>query len=209
MDMNAPPGIQSVASPPERYADRIIGEMTSWLQNEIRRHYPSVCAFLKHRDRPGSAKAQQRYLEQLGRTAGPMLLDAKLTAGTRGRYAVDLRLLSLTDDARQVIVTKVALVGDGGYGSHAEYRRLLFVSHHALVRMAMRIDVRTVADLRRTVTAMAKAFLVHEPSLEGRFPPEGKRFPFPGGIAVVQTASSLQRRVIVATVLEEKEEAVT
>ena len=91
------PAIQSVGPPPERHADRVVAEMTRWLQAEAERHFPMIIAVLRE-PRPGNAKAQARHLARLRRAAGPMLLDAKLEPGTRGKYASTSSFSATTPD---------------------------------------------------------------------------------------------------------------
>ena len=198
------PAIQSVGPPPERHADRVVAEMTRWLQAEAERHFPMIIAVLRE-PRPGNAKAQARHLARLRRAAGPMLLDAKLEPGTRGKYAVHVHILFFSDDTRQVVVDRTILRGLGNHGSRNEWQRALLISHHAMVRMAMRNGVRTIGDLHAALAAIGRGFVVHETELTGMpFPPAGRRFAFAGGVAVVRRDP--RGGLVVATVLESKQE---
>jgi hypothetical protein len=116
-----------------------------------------------------------------------------------------VHILFFSDDTRQVVVDRTILRGLGNHGSRSEWQRALLISHHAMVRMAMRNGVRTIGDLHAALAAIGRGFVVHETELTGMlFPPAGRRFAFAGGVAVVRRDPC--GGLVVATVLESKEE---
>jgi hypothetical protein len=207
--MNAPV-ISSIGRPPEKPADRIVAEMLRWLAAESDRLMPRVQTILDEADHlAGSSRAQQRFALKLSRAADLLLLGMWLQPGKRGKFRLFLHVWSVDPTRPQIRLGTIAIGGAGNFRVEENYHRLLTVSHHALSRLAQRCEVRTVLDLHMALGAMGTAAMEMgwEFLHESDFPPAGKRFAFPGGIAVLKRDADTGG-LVVATVLESREEEV-
>jgi hypothetical protein len=201
--MNAPPVISSIGPPPELHADRVISEMVRWLANEAERLLPHINALLAG-VLPASPRAQLRLVEKLRKIARPTLLDVYLSPGKRGRFKLAVFIWGVKPGARpQVYLGIQAIEGIGNFRLRTKTRHLLTVSHHAMSRLAQRCNVRTPEDLQRALAGMALTVIAEDGLLEGDFPPAGKCFSFPGGVAVLRRDAE-SGDLIVATVLEKQ-----
>jgi hypothetical protein len=203
-------GHRLAGPPPERHAHRVIGEMLVWLKGESDRRMPGVQRILNETDHlAGSARAQRRFATRLSKAADLLLLGMWLQCGKRGCFRLLLHVWSVDPTWPQIRLGTIAIRGAGNYRVEENYFPLFTVSHHALSRLAQRCEVRTTYDLHTALGVMGAAAMaagwqfLHVDD----YPPAGKRFAFPGGIAVLKRDVDTGE-LVVATVLESKEEEV-
>jgi hypothetical protein len=137
-----------------------------------------------------------------------LLLGIWLQPGKRGRFRLFMSVwgvLAKSTEKPQVVLGGILIDGLGNYCAKPRYRHLFIVSHHALSRLAQRCYVRTTLDLHMALKAIGEAAIGCDGLLDGDFPPAGKRFQFPGGVAVLRRDADTDD-LIVVTVLEPKEE---
>ena len=154
-------GIQSIGPPPERHADRVVGAMLRQLAQTRAHLLPAIYrAFDTSSD--GTPRAQ-RKMEARIKQAGALV--TKLYPGKRGRYVLkfvdctgwdQVRDAEITIDDLDTIPEKpwiayhlntITSVGGGRHECKANGGPFLFVTHHALSRLAQRENARTAGDL--------------------------------------------------------------
>jgi hypothetical protein len=173
------PEISSLGLPPEKHADRIIAEMLRMIITDRmpgKAQFEAI-AFGKVPD--GNPAAQARILKQLKAACRPFLFGTKLQSGKRGRYIISLivvdgwcaerRALLQPNDAIPakpwLALNYVEIVGRGNhYYDHAQ-KLMLFITHHALSRLAQRCGARTIEDIWRAAQEIIVRYVeyrVHE-----------------------------------------------
>jgi hypothetical protein len=203
------PVIASIGRPPERHADRIVAEMVRWLKAESDRLLPRVEALLLAEGPPPARRADSN----VSRSGSPRLPTCSSSAFGCNQVSAagsvsscrSWGVLAKSTEKPQVVLGGILIDGLGNYCAKPRYRHLFIVSHHALSRLAQRCDVRTTLDLHMALKAIGEAAIGCDGLLDGDFPPAGKRFQFPGGVAVLLRDADTDD-LIVATVLEPKEE---
>jgi hypothetical protein len=209
--------IQSVGAPPERHADRVVAAMMRQLARESAERMITIAKAIG-RSSDGSPRAQQRMTERV-RKAGA--LGTVLEPGKRGKYRLHFFAWSgwnrqtgdfilpgdFIPEHPQLAVHIHRLISDGrGSGqTQFESRPVMFVSHHALSRLAQRCGARTPADL---IDALLGFWLEALPLLvDGKaqeIPPQGLRVPVKtagGGAVVVFQKDKQWDALVAATVL--------
>jgi hypothetical protein len=214
------PVIQSVGLPPEKHADRVVAEMLRFIAREqqARRARPP----LVHKAiSDGSPKAQARMVERIRRSGGPIVIDVKLTPGKRGRYLIELYDWCVWDDQRGIEINPgdaipnrpwlacnvTGIEGIGDSERRVESHNALFVTHHALSRLAQRCGARTVDDLIAAAKALWRAYYAYRMTMiPGAPTPDGTRIavdlPAGMGRAVAVTRQHEEGGLIVATIIE-------
>jgi hypothetical protein len=169
--------IRSAGRPPERHADRVIGQMLGHLAKQVA-HLPDTIRAVVHDSKDGGPRAQRRMvnrLEEAGKVSGRKVIIAMLRPGKRGKYALRLVFWTGWDPARDCeigpgdpvpdkpwVVLWVAIVTSEGNGrERVAWKRypLIFVSHHLLSRAAQRLGVRTLGQLQTMIGNVAAAGL--------------------------------------------------
>jgi len=178
------PHIDSLGLPPERHAERIVGEMLTHLAKKQQSRRAAIpIKPVKEALWAGNPKAQARLVERLCRDKGPALIDIELTSGKRGHYQIVFHEWSVWDDSRDgdeirpgdvipepgwlmLACSRNVIMGVGN-GKH-DYRgaNVLFIRHHALVRAAMRCNARTVADMMQVAKALWQAYSAYRMTRE-------------------------------------------
>lgn len=171
--MNKPPHIASMGLPPERHADRIVGEMLRYLAIEHAGTFDKVYGLLSLR-RAGNPKAQRRLVAQVKRIGGPTVIDVMLNPATRGRHRMMIFHWYPYDETRRKVIEPGDLLplkpwlacgatvvegrpqdGASGLSSHCG----LYVTHHALSRLAQRVGARTINDMIAAAKAIWKSYV--------------------------------------------------
>jgi hypothetical protein len=158
-------------APPEKHADRIIAEMLRHIAREHAGTFERVLAAIKP-DYCGNPKAQRRTCKRIIRNAGETLINVMLEPGKRGKFTIALFDWCAWDDGRGKEIEAgdslpqkpwlcccfTTITGLGGGKREVESRHALFVTHHALSRLAQRCGVRTIDDMIVAVAALWRAY---------------------------------------------------
>jgi hypothetical protein len=226
------PQIQSIGEPPERHADRVVGEMIRWLIQARARIWPNFWKAVGAGNF-GNPVGQQRTVARM-RTAGhPFLTGIELEPAKRCRYSLAIGEIEGFDPDRQMSIDDedaldrlpgrpwlavrfTYLEGKGpGRKPGIEEIRPLLVSHHALSRLTQRCGARHPVDLILAVRGLCDAFLVA--GIKGPDAiPLGHRMPFTlpadkggGGIAVLARHDDPEMKAaVVVTMLPPEEDAI-
>jgi hypothetical protein len=182
------PSITSVGPPPERHADRVVAEMLKQIAEWSAPLLPGIAAAIKASS-DGSPKAQ-RKLEARIKQAGAF--DTVLTPGKRGRYELAFfcwggwnpttRSRVLPGDPLPekpwlaIHAYRILSDGRGSERIQIKSRPVVFVTHHALSRLAQRAGARAYHDLLEAMVCFwdAAAELLANGKLP-QAPPEGWR----------------------------------
>ena len=183
------PEIQSVGSPPERHADRMVALMLQQLAKQQAQRARLITELISS-CRGGTPKAQQKLAARL-KKAGAFNVD--LRTGKRGKFELCfLELLGWDAGQDEPILPehpgpwpeKPWLVchvnGLEGRATGTKMAPLVFVTHHCLSRAAQRLEVRTTADLVTTteLIIIAASKLVMKLGMQrilDEMPPDGYR----------------------------------
>ena len=161
--------IQSVGAPPERHADRVVAEMLRQLAETRARLWPAMWQAIDSSS-DGSPKAQRKMAERIRRAGA---LDVELEPGKRGCYNLTFYHSAgwnpiKNDSIEQgdtipklpwivYYVTTVESKGKGSSEIKVSSSPLLFVTHHALSRIAQRFGARTTEHLLNASTVIWNA----------------------------------------------------
>jgi hypothetical protein len=151
--------IRSVGAPPEKHADRVVGEMMRYLAEQRARLWPAIQEVIA-RSKDGSPKAQRKMADRI-RAAGAT--HTVLEPGKRGKYSLVIFDMAGWDPARDKEITledrcperpwlahwvsQIESSGNGRCKLEFGSAPIVFVTHHALSRAAQRLGARTVRDL--------------------------------------------------------------
>src|SRR5215831_8140952 len=183
--------IKSVGPPPERYADRVVAEMMRDMAKQHATLWDAIHDVVKT-SRGGSPKAQRKLAERIKRAGAYRTF---LTEGKRGRFEILIYDFTGYDVARDAEITGDDLIpekpwiscnasvltspGNGQDVIKVHARPLLFISVHALSRMAQRLDMRNAKHMRVAIGIIYRGFVkfinANENWLEA--PPDGWRIP--------------------------------
>lgn len=156
-----PPKIESIGPPPEIHAKRVTELMLAHLQ--ARRNQMLVNVKPLSSASMGNPVGQHRTVERMRKDLGDGLLDLRVRTGKRNRYHIQLIDWGLWDFIADrlvpdetshaphsawlaVVVNDMIGRGPGRPMDTGAYAPLL-VTRHALLRLAMRANVRTISDL--------------------------------------------------------------
>jgi hypothetical protein len=168
------PEIQSIGPPPEKHADRVIAEIMRFIVGVRAREWPDVEAiFTDPHASDGNPKAQAKLVKKIKAAAGECCLGAQLRPGKRGRYTVTSFFLSGWDPAEERLVTDPEAIPYQPWSALSAHRierhghrqvkwqhfPVLFITHHALSRLAQRCGARTAIEVYRAVQLIALEFL--------------------------------------------------
>jgi hypothetical protein len=160
-------------APPERHSDRVIDAMLRHIANEHAGTFMRVLAVIKG-DRCGNPKAQQRCVERIKRTAGGTLINIELEPGKRGNYKIKFFDWGIVDADRVneikageplpprlwLACNVTTLTGHRGFVRKGEAKQVLYVSRHALSRLAQRCNVRTIPEMIAAVAVLWRTYRV-------------------------------------------------
>jgi hypothetical protein len=217
MNLSDTPRIQSLGPPPERYSDRIVGEMMQLISQASAELLPGIRAAIESPS-DGNPKAQAKMEQRLQRAGA---LGTLLRPGKRGAYRLGFFVWSGWDPARDMIIQPgdalphkcwlacclhtVRSEGRGRGKVELTIMPNLLVSHHCLSRLVQRHGARTWQDLRDAAMniwiAMMK--LATEIGLERYLAPPaaGWRIPIEGGAVVVLRRHEKFAALVAATIL--------
>ena len=165
------PQIKSIGLPPEKHADRVVGEMLTVIANARQKRWARMTDIIgKAPD--GNPKAQARMVEKLREAARPFCLAVDLEPGKRGRYTLRLATVEAWNPATKDIVgmdeplpelpwlalNRVDLTSKGNHRYDQEYGLVLAITHHALSRLAQRCGARTVTDIWHASLMIIRAY---------------------------------------------------
>ena len=219
--------IQSAGPPPERHADRIVGQMLGHLAKQVA-HLPDTVRAVVHNSKDGGPRAQRRMvsrLEEAGKVNGRKVIvaGAGLRPGKRGKYELRLVFWTGWDPTRDReigpgdpvpdkpwIVLWIAVVTSEGNGrNRVAWTRypLIFVSHHLASRAAQRLGVRTLGQLQTMIGNVAAAGLklvTDKDDLDAALkpPPAGWRIRLGDNATVVLQRYAEKTALLAVTVLD-------
>jgi hypothetical protein len=209
--------VVSFGPPPERYANRVIGEALSGFAREHARRWEFIANLVKNpRVHDGCPKSQRR-LEAKVKAAGGV--QTFLRSGSRGRYclrayswigwdpSIDKPITDADDiPARsQLAPYCYEVLGEGRGSVRFTGYSVLIVSAHVLSRCIQRWQVKTLHDLRRVVDTIGTTTLNYIVKRQEETddwhvtPPPGAHVPFPNGKSVLVLRQHETRRALVAT----------
>jgi hypothetical protein len=157
-----PQSILSVGPPPERHADRVVGEMMRHLAEQQKEIREALAQIIAGGYRSASPRAQKR-LELRLRRAGAS--GTSLTAGKKGKYSLrffdptgwdptrDRQILpgNPIPDKPWLACNITELINPGKEQPPQIYSvPVVFVTHHVLSRAAQRLGIRTLEELTET-----------------------------------------------------------
>jgi hypothetical protein len=202
------------------YADRIVAEM---LRAIVRKNHDVIQKigeiFSSCPD--GNPEAQNKMMRKAKEACGPFLLAGLLKPGKRGRYQAKLITVQGWDaklkdpilkedaipDKPWLVCTDITLTSKGRHAYEQRNSFSLFVTHHALSRLAQRCGAITAGDLLIAVHNMWMAF-VQEGAKFGhpRWVNDGHRLKFQleaqtYGVAVLNNYNDNDGGVVVATIV--------
>jgi hypothetical protein len=177
--MNAPfPKITSIGRPPELHADRVVAAMLRQIVKHRHKISDSIAAMKKDIGvRDGNPKAQHKMVERLHRAAWPFVVTARLEPGKRGRYSLTLYTMEVWDPATDTIIGEDDRIPDApwlaftqmefihrGRGRPVEKNGgfLLFLTHHALSRLAQRSGARTIEDVAMSARMIGYSYVIDD-----------------------------------------------
>lgn len=199
--------IQSVGPPPELHADRMIALMLQQIAAERALILSRIIGVMKASS-DGGPSGQRKMV---GRLKSVCDYPIQLTPGKRGAYYLQFIELVGWDPNRNAeikprdelparpwlcfSVTKITSKGKGRERYVTRSRDFLVVSHHALMRCAMRANVRTVSDVIEMSRRMAAAGcqLLKDQGEDAilNVPPEGWHVPIETGVLVLEKHKTL------------------
>ncbi len=183
-----------VGPPPDRHAERVVGEMLRWLLVEYNQTTERVNGLLDV-DKMGSPTAQRRVFERVKRAFGPLVFRHELEEGKRGRFRVAIYDWAVWDAAGHRFVEGDApmpaaaalacvfthYVGTGRQRCDKRVVAYLIVTRHAAVRLAQRCAVRDAHDLLAQACALstraANMVVALKDDEWSKPPPSGWRLP--------------------------------
>ena len=206
--------------PPERHADRVVGQMLGELIAKRYGIYKAIVKAFKDSS-DGNPRAQERMASRI-RKAGA--IDVTLGPGTNGRYTMTIMELTGWNPATckelgpdDPIPDKpwLALIMDNlkshGHKKKLEYKSypLLFFTHHAWSRCAVRFGLRHEHEIIAFARNVWMELLRRQDDFTPLFepPPAGWRIPVGGDvIACMQKHDRLVATLVVTTLLIKGEE---
>ena len=211
------PHIRSVGLPPERHADRVVAEM----MREVAKTHFMLWETIKEviaASRGGSPKAQRKLAERILRAGA---IHTKLWPGKRGKYEILIYDFTGFDPSRDAeigpddpipekpwIACNLSMLESQGGGRNmveVNSRPVLFITHHAMSRVAQRLGMRTSEHLMASARIIWNGCLtlLNDTADENAWlkaPPDGWRVPIPPmEDALVVLKRHEKRQALVAT----------
>ena len=125
----------------ERFVDMMLDDLRSFTLKAMQK-WRDECIGSTGMMNP---KAQQRGTKRLIRALGSTCLSYKLDTGNRGRFRLMVLMYSVTDKNR-LCIDLLKTWSEGGRHLDAKMRTVVTLSHHALVRLLQRAEVRSAMD---------------------------------------------------------------
>jgi hypothetical protein len=209
--------IKSVGPPPERHADRVVGEMLRALAVQKADQLYTIVELVAHSS-DGTPRAQQKMAARLRRAGA---INVVVETGKRGRYGLYFFDMTGWDAGRDAeiqatdplpekpwIVCYANSITSAGRGRNKmEYKAapMLFITHHAFSRAAQRFGAHTKESLIRVATGCLQTLLkaMNEKGVDVfKLPPSGCAFPVGSSKIkiVIKVHEKHDRAFVVATV---------
>jgi hypothetical protein len=209
------PIIETQERPPDRHAQRVVGEMLKWLHAEHWRQHQQTLGIINVR-KMGTVEAQRRTADRLRKAMNILALDVQISPAKRGRFlmsVIEWAVWDLTKDdmvtGEQPIPINAWLAVSLTFITGANHRPVmkctvpLLVTRHACERLATRAGVRTPVDL---IVALRELWEVAYTVIRDENAWHNDEWKIPmerGAIAVlVPDAKSGGKRFVVTTILE-------
>jgi hypothetical protein len=148
--MKNAPQIQSIGPPADQHAERIMAQMARWIATEGLKLVDGALIVKACRINDATPQGQERVAQTFAKALGPLCLGiAFVQTGKRGKYLIALLMLNVLGPYTEKPLIEVYFKCFQSFGHQ---RREHFegsgfsVSHHALSRMAQRLEVRTMED---------------------------------------------------------------
>lgn len=182
--MTKSPKIASVGPPPDKHAERIVGEMLRFMHVQRTRYHRKHAHGLIDVRTMGGRKGQLKTVDKMRNAIGPLLLEIGLKPATRGRFVLitsewclwdpKTELPLASDDpapsgALWLAVTSSTYTGTN-YIPKVTTGLALIITYHSLVRLCQRAGVVTVGDM---IHAVRKLWFVTDHLME-RFDPKSQ-----------------------------------
>jgi hypothetical protein len=176
------PAFQSIGAPPEKHADRVVAEMLRVIVMARGRVFEKIQQVL--RDTPdGNPRAQAKLVQKLEAAGHPFVLGVHIQPGKRGRYNLFFALIEGWDaDRKDLILPKddipekpwlacshVKITSKGRSVYECDIQLSLFITHHALSRLAQRFCVKHPRDFIACVSNAWTAYQTENVAREGHF----------------------------------------
>jgi hypothetical protein len=215
------PEIKSIGLPPEKHADRVVGEMMQLIALRQADLWHTITrAYLESSD--GSPKAQRKMQQRIERAGA---LKTHLYPGKRGRYELYIHDFTGWDSVRDTEITvndriperpwiacNLTLIESKGGGANKvrhQSRPICFITHHVMSRAAQRLGVRTTIDLLNAMVSIWNGCLrlLVEMKLDAFLdaPPMGWRVPVKLGaekaVVVLKRHEEREGTLVAATII--------
>jgi hypothetical protein len=216
--MNQMPEIQSIGSPPEKHADRVVLEMLKVIAGARQLTWPEIRDIVGQCP-DGNPKAQAKMLEKL-KVANPFTVGTQLIPGKRGRYELYFLDAHVWNPATRDVMAPLAaipkmpwlafmiikLTSKGGHRYAINNSIALLITHHALSRLTQRCGARTIQDVWFAAREIGATYFSTELSTESRDHTR-LRVPLPHEMGTVICAlQSSDNNAVVATLWQEDEQ---
>ena len=167
------PTIKSLGLPPEKHADRVVREMLKVLTAAHQWCWSAILAVIEQSN-DGNPAAQRKMLERIKEAAQAFYLGAHIKTGKRGRYVLTIATMNAWNAETKAIVfpddpmpetpwlafSTTTITSKGKHRYDDEVCELyLFVTHHALSRLAQRCGARTIDDVAQAARRIGVTFL--------------------------------------------------
>jgi hypothetical protein len=205
--MNSP-AITSIGPPPDLHAERITDEMVVWMRGEYDRLHERTRGVFSPKTM-GTIEGQWRAVQQYRQAAGDLAIDVHLEAAKRGRFK--LNVMEWTVLPNGWLGFKISHFTAVNHLPRTKTATPVAVSRHAIIRLAQRGGVRTVADLIAALNELWSVLrgLMNCVGEDWLTPPDcGWHLPIQGAdgktfaVAVLERDNGGARRLVLKTVLE-------
>jgi hypothetical protein len=160
--MNQMPRIVTPGPPPERHAARVVAEMCHWLferEQESRALVREVAG--SSRSNLGTPRAQLKHFRRIGDAGGRLIVELDVLPAKRGKFKARILSWAVFDPVTNrtshrndefVLPERPWLLltwcfWDHGTKEKGRVYRMFCLTHHAMVRLAERCEMRSPNDL--------------------------------------------------------------
>jgi hypothetical protein len=165
--------IQSIGPPPEKHADRVVADMLKVIVAARAKILPRIQSVLTNMN-DGQPAGQQKIFDRLVEAGRPFFIGGHIDTGKRGRYTITLLTLLGWDSERKTtieldsdaipdkpwIAMSVVTIKSLGRRRYDQEEYLsMFITHHALSRLAQRCGARTIYDVHYAVQRIAMTYV--------------------------------------------------
>jgi hypothetical protein len=167
------PVIVSVGPPPELHANRVVAEMLRLIARALPQLHDKISQILTAMP-DGNPTAQEKIRRKLEETGGLFFTNVLLKPGKRGRYVLHIVSINSWNPERKeyiqyqgdgvpdrpwLLCTINKIESTGHHRYEQSESKLLFVTHHALSRLAQRYQAKNSGDLLVAVQNILDAFM--------------------------------------------------